>query len=183
MDFLSLDEKEEILERIILRRSEFVTSAISGNTVHYRRSLAMPADADTRALFSRRIAEHWPLLASIAGDRTRLNPQELECQITAHTDLCHFHVHSDNGSDAVRCRALSYVYYLRLRPGSFFGGELKIYPDRKRLDEVILIRPIDNSAFFFRSELLHEVIPTYVPSGAFEDSRFTVNGWIAGSAM
>jgi SM-20-related protein len=31
---------------------------------------------------------------------------------------------------------------------------------------------------FFDSHLMHEVLPVSVPSGAFEDWRFTVNGWL-----
>jgi SM-20-related protein len=40
------------------------------------------------------------------------------------------------------------------------------------------IAPADNMIVFFDSRLMHEVQPLKVPSGAFEDGRFTLNGWL-----
>jgi Rps23 Pro-64 3,4-dihydroxylase Tpa1-like proline 4-hydroxylase len=39
------------------------------------------------------------------------------------------------------------------------------------------IVPQQNQAVFFLSSLAHEITPVECPSGAFADSRFTVNGW------
>ena len=95
-----------------------------------------------------------------------------------------FHAHNDNGSPTTANRLVSYVYYFRARSSGFFGGELKLYNSRVEngVDlighDFHLISPKDNSIVFFPSRIWHEVLPTYVPSGAFCNSRFTVNGWI-----
>jgi SM-20-related protein len=78
----------------------------------------------------------------------------------------------------------SYVYYFQSRSRAFFGGELKLYEPQIESGVGVIgrdyctIQPKDNSIVFFPSHVWHEVLPTYVPSGAFGDSRFTVNGWV-----
>nr|WP_249815454.1 2OG-Fe(II) oxygenase [Bradyrhizobium sp. 168] len=104
--------------------------------------------------------------------------------MTAHQDRGFFLVHSDNGSPGTAKRCLSFVYYFRAKKSSFYGGELRIYrsPFERRStffgDDYALVYPEDNSIVFFPSSVAHEVLPTYVPSKLFHDSRFTVNGWI-----
>ena len=40
------------------------------------------------------------------------------------------------------------------------------------------IEPRHNRIVFFWARTMHEVMPVRMPSGAFADARFTVNGWI-----
>ena len=55
-----------------------------------------------------------------------------------------------------------------------------LYPQGKRdgaENEVVAVLPTPNSVVFFPSGVLHEIEPIVCRSGAFGDSRFTVNGW------
>ena len=40
-----------------------------------------------------------------------------------------------------------------------------------------LVQPLQNQLVCFPSGCLHEILPVVCPSGAFEHSRFTINGW------
>ena len=40
------------------------------------------------------------------------------------------------------------------------------------------IEPRHNRIVFFWARTMHEVMPVHMPSEAFADARFTVNGWI-----
>ena len=75
------------------------------------------------------------------------------------------------------------MYYLRDRPDAFFGGALRLYnvwkgSASKGAPGLVEIEPEDNMLVVFPSSVLHEVLPTFVPSGAWLDSRFTINGWM-----
>lgn len=105
-------------------------------------------------------------------------------QLTAHNDGCFYSLHSDANTDATKTREMTYVYYFYREPKGFSGGELKLYEtgvDGDALykkNRVETVEPINNSIIFFPSRLLHEVMPVRCPSQAFEQSRFTFNGWI-----
>lgn len=45
-------------------------------------------------------------------------------------------------------------------------------------DSYRTLTPEHNTLSVFPSWANHEVLPVIVPSGAFEDSRFTINGWL-----
>lgn len=113
---------------------------------------------------------------------------EIEMQITAHNHGHYYKIHNDNGSPDTATRFLTYVYYYYQDPKPFTGGELRIYElavkdgfyvagDRYRD-----IEPLHNSLIIFPSHYMHEVLPIQCPSLRFEDSRFTVNGWIRRAA-
>jgi Rps23 Pro-64 3,4-dihydroxylase Tpa1-like proline 4-hydroxylase len=107
---------------------------------------------------------------------------DIECQGTAHLDGGYFQIHNDSGSKETATRLMTFVYYFASKPDSFLGGELKIYESGAdktgHRANFVLVQPTDNTIVFFPSGALHEVLPTYVPSKKFSDSRFTVNGWI-----
>jgi Rps23 Pro-64 3,4-dihydroxylase Tpa1-like proline 4-hydroxylase len=92
----------------------------------------------------------------------------IEIQITASNDGDYFRLHQDGGPDDTR--EISFVYFLHGEPRRFSGGELRI------LSETVL--PQGDTLVLFPSVSVHEVLPLSVPSRAFADSRFTVNGWI-----
>jgi SM-20-related protein len=114
------------------------------------------------------------------AETTRLD--DIECQVTAHLDGGFFQIHNDSGSEDTRSRVVTFVYYFESRPNSFLGGELRIYePELHGKDgrtRYTIVPPTDNSLVFFPSGVMHEVLPTYVQSKIFSDSRFTINGWI-----
>jgi len=109
---------------------------------------------------------------------------DAEVQITASTDGDFFHFHSDNSSDRVASRHLTFVYFFHREPRQFEGGELRIHD--ARLEEGTYVSegsyqavvPRQNQIVFFPCELLHEITPVNCPSGQFADSRFTLNGWL-----
>ena len=41
-----------------------------------------------------------------------------------------------------------------------------------------VIEPLHNRLVLFWARTMHEVMPVRMPSGAFGDARFTVNGWV-----
>ena len=108
----------------------------------------------------------------------------IECQVTANNDGAYFRVHTDAGDNETRDRVLTYVYYYSREPRPFEGGELRVYDDLlrngrlARHDTFQTIVPEPNSIVFFHARVMHEVTEVRVPSRAFGDSRFTVNGWV-----
>ncbi|MEO1802338.1 MAG: 2OG-Fe(II) oxygenase, partial [Cyanobacteria bacterium J06629_2] len=108
----------------------------------------------------------------------------VEMQMTAHNDGCFYKVHSDAGSAKTQTRELTYVYYFYKEPKAFTGGELKIYDTQMvgekfiQRDNSKIVEPRNNSIVFFNSRCKHEVLPIACPSRQFDDSRFTLNGWL-----
>jgi Rps23 Pro-64 3,4-dihydroxylase Tpa1-like proline 4-hydroxylase len=108
----------------------------------------------------------------------------VETQITASNDADFFQFHSDNGSEPVASRYLTFVYFFHREPRGFEGGELRIHDARLQHDEYVsegtyqTIVPQQNQIVFFPCELLHEITPVKCASGHFADSRFTLNGWL-----
>jgi Rps23 Pro-64 3,4-dihydroxylase Tpa1-like proline 4-hydroxylase len=108
----------------------------------------------------------------------------VEAQITASNDGDFFHFHSDNGSDRVAARHLTFVYFFHREPQAFEGGELRIHDARLEGDDYVSegsfqeIVPRQNQIIFFPCELMHEVTAVKCSSQLFADSRFTLNGWL-----
>jgi hypothetical protein len=109
---------------------------------------------------------------------------DIEAQVTASNDGDFFHFHSDNGSERVASRYLTFVYFFHREPRQFEGGELRIHDSRLQ-DGVYVsegsyqtIVPQQNQIVFFPCELLHEITPVNCASQLFADSRFTLNGWL-----
>ena len=55
---------------------------------------------------------------------------DAEAQVTASNDGDFFHFHSDNGSERVATRHLTFVYFFHREPRQFEGGELRIHDAR-----------------------------------------------------
>jgi SM-20-related protein len=184
-EFLTTDEHEIIVKRCMLREQEFEPSRVTTGLEGVRNSMLLKDDEIIGPLFRQKIHDLGPqIIQALNIEWNWSQCGEIECQITAHFDGGFYHVHTDNGSSDTASRVFSYVYYFQTRPHSFFGGELKLYEPRVEdgVDvtgaDYLLVKPIDNSIVFFLSQLTHEVLPTYVPTKAFADSRFTVNGWV-----
>jgi Rps23 Pro-64 3,4-dihydroxylase Tpa1-like proline 4-hydroxylase len=108
----------------------------------------------------------------------------VEAQITASNEGDFFHFHSDNGSDRVASRYLTFVYFFHREPRGFDGGELRMHDARLENGEYVsegtyqTITPQQNQIVFFPCEVLHEITPVKCSSQFFADSRFTLNGWL-----
>ncbi len=104
----------------------------------------------------------------------------IEVQATASNHGEYFRLHIDGGPDSTR--QISFVYFLHGEPRRFTGGELRICQTRSVDGRLIaadsLLAPEGDTLVFFLSTQPHEVLPVSVPSQAFTDGRFTVNGWI-----
>jgi Rps23 Pro-64 3,4-dihydroxylase Tpa1-like proline 4-hydroxylase len=131
-------------------------------------------------------------VATVAGPAIRaLNLTEPQFEpgafeITAYPDGGHISEHIDTRAENDRARILSCVYYFSATPRAFSGGELRLYgfPKRTAPDEIaapspyVDIEPEADTLIVFPAWLRHEVLPVRVPSGAWADSRFTINCWI-----
>jgi SM-20-related protein len=108
----------------------------------------------------------------------------VEAQVTASNEGDFFHFHSDNGSERVASRYLTFVYFFHSEPRGFEGGELRIHDARLEKGEYVskgtyqTIIPQQNQIVFFPCEVLHEITPVKCASRLFRDSRFTLNGWL-----
>jgi SM-20-related protein len=159
-------------------RSEVVSDSDSRQDDEYRRSRVLFDVAEIYPLVTERVLHVLPLVL----ERLGLAPfgiREIELQVTASNDAEWFRAHrdSDGGHGPVSDRELTFVYYCHREPPAFTGGELRMFGPVDR-GEQQLITPVQNSIVFFPSHYLHEVMPTYCPSGQFEDSRLTYNGWL-----
>jgi len=124
-----------------------------------------------------------PALSQIQIVEPAVTPRELE--INAYGDGGQFAAHIDTNEQAHRVRVISCVYYFARTPRPFTGGELRIFglptmsaarPDTP--DAYVDVPPDTDTLVFFPSWIRHEVRPVRVSSGAWLDSRFTLNCWL-----
>jgi SM-20-related protein len=182
-DFLDADSRDLVAKRILQRENDFAHSKVSSGRQDYRQSSLILGDEVISPLFWEKIEAIVPQVCEkLAVSFGTAAPEfPVECQITAHGDGGFYHAHRDDGSIETARRVLSYVYYIKNSPDSFYGGELKIYDPKTAeagMNKFHLVEPIDNSIVLFPSRVTHEVLPTYVPDGDFKNCRFTVNGWV-----
>jgi SM-20-related protein len=164
--------------------SEVLSPGVTGGTVnHEHRRSRVLTDAG---------AQVNPLLDRVKACLPRVLPKlglgsfpiaHQEAQITASNQGDFFRWHSDNAQEEIATREITFVYFFHREPKRFHGGELRIY-DSLHLNGTYVpttsyraIVPRQNQIVFFRSSLAHEITPVECPTGAFGDSRFTVNGW------
>lgn len=183
-NFLSPEEHRAVLNRALSRETEFTTSSVTTGDKNVRKSVVLTNDDMIEPMFRAKIMKVLPALTEFSGLAfgQSFKAEDIECQITAHLDGGFFQIHNDSGGEKMERRVITFVYYFASRPNAFLGGELKIYaPDgqeNSRRANFTMVSPADNMIVFFPSNVMHEVLPTYVPSKQFPDSRFTVNGWI-----
>ena len=106
----------------------------------------------------------------------------VEAQITASNHGDYFRCHTDNGVGEIATRDITFVYFFNREPKQFVGGELRLYDSPPQSSAGAptyhAIVPEQNQLVIFPSSLSHEITPVECSSGAFADSRFTVNGWL-----
>jgi SM-20-related protein len=182
-NFLRSEEHQGLIRYAIAREQDFVSTRVDTDHEGYRASSVLYEFPEFEKLLRAKIMAALPELFNHFKLPSFL-PSAIEAQLTAHNDGHFYHVHNDNGSPATANRALSYVYYFNRQPRGFAGGALRLYDTRVennfyvRASSFTDFEPIDNSIIFFLPYFMHEVLPVACPSGAFADSRFTINGWL-----
>lgn len=181
--FLPEDEVGALIDRVLAAEKDFVPSGVSDSKEDYRHSFVLnPPDEISRKMVNR-IRAAMPEVIP----RLKMAPfpvTQIECQVTANTDGSFFRVHTDSGVNETVRRQFTYVYYFNRQPKGFGGGDLLVYDDvirngrLARTDSYQRVEPRHNSIVFFQAAVMHEVTKVEVPSKAFRDARFTVNGWI-----
>ncbi len=165
--------------------SEVISPSADGGVVHYehRRSRVLMDLAQHQDVMLERIKAVLPQVLDRLG-MEEFSIAGVEVQVTASNDGDFFHFHSDNGSDRVASRHLTFVYFFHREPCQFEGGELRIHDARLEDGTYVsegsyqTIVPRQNQIVFFPCELLHEITPVNCATQLFADSRFTLNGWL-----
>lgn len=161
--------RQELLDYVLSQERQFSAATVSMGATRavvegVRRARVLESLGNCDAIFLDKLK---PLVGKLG-----LGCGRIELQITASNDGDYFRMHLDGGPDYTR--EITFVYFLHGEPRRFSGGELRI-GDRT-------VTPCGDTLVLFPSCSVHEVLPVYVASGAFADSRFTVNGWIHRSA-
>jgi SM-20-related protein len=182
-NFFTPKEHKKLIQYILKKQSQFLTTNTSTNDENYRRSMALYSFPEFSELIIKKIREIIPEVLNKFG----ISPfviSQIESQLTSHNDGNYYKVHNDNGSSETASRELTYVYYFYQEPKPFTGGELLIYDSKIENNFYVqaksykTVEPRNNSIVFFLSRYMHEVLPVSCPSKVFADSRFTINGWV-----
>jgi SM-20-related protein len=174
----------ETLATLTARQADFVAAETTdAGLAALRQARILAASAD--------LEDDWRgwIRPEVIGALRRLGMDErlgdVEVQVTAHGDGAFYRTHRDvSDSEATDTRILTFVYYLSRSPRPFSGGQLKLYDYRcvdgiwRQAETFRLIEPEPNRLVLFPACFLHEVLPVQSASGAFADSRVTVNGWV-----
>ena len=189
-EFLVPQELEELIRFTLEREADFSASEVvspsaDGGIINYehRRSRVLMDLAHHRDVILARIKAVLPQVLGTLG-MAEFAISDVEAQLTASNHGDFFHFHSDNGSDRVASRRLTFVYFFHREPRQFEGGELRIHDARLEEGTYVsqgsyqTIAPQQNQIVFFPCELLHEITSVNCASRRFADSRFTLNGWL-----
>lgn len=182
-EFLSLQELNALTAYTQGRQADFKNSQVfdpGQERESYRRSRVLMDAGQFHALFSERLLFYLPRILRALQCPT-FEVSRVEAQITASNDGDYFHMHNDNTHANWPSRKVTFVYFFHREPRPFGGGELVLYESRQDGDAGEVrrrITPEQNSITFFQSSCLHEILPVHCPSRSFEDSRFTLNGWL-----
>ena len=175
-NFLADRENRRFLELIYRNAARFELSGTSTGEPNYRKSLVFYPPDECFPMLLKLIKSCLPFVTRALG-KNSFRVREVDMQVTAHNDGDFFKIHTDRGGGRTRKRLITFVYYLHRVPRPFTGGELILHspPVSKR---GFAVEPSNNSIVFFRSEQEHAVRRVHCRSQKFEDSRFTINGWI-----
>jgi Rps23 Pro-64 3,4-dihydroxylase Tpa1-like proline 4-hydroxylase len=189
-EFLAPQELAELTRFTMEHQADFEASEVLSPhaekgvvNYHHRRSRVLTELGSQQDVIVERIKSVLPqVLRKLSMEKFAI--RSVEAQITASNDGDFFHFHSDNGADHVASRHLTFVYFFHREPRPFEGGELRIHDARLEAGAYVsqgtyqTIVPQQNQIVFFPCELMHEITPVKCESGRFEDSRFTLNGWL-----
>ncbi|MFO1399263.1 MAG: 2OG-Fe(II) oxygenase [Burkholderiales bacterium] len=175
-----------LLDAAVEHQSEFEPTETEDDAEDYRRSLLWAMSDSWRQAVVDRLLELEAAIKDFYQLR-RFRLSSVESQFTTHNDGNFYKVHNDNGTPRTSDRAITFVYYLCKEPQPFTGGQLRIYDSIIKGvqwcqgDTFFDLQPTNNTLVVFLSRYYHEVLRVACPSGAFDDGRFTVNGWFRGS--
>jgi len=179
-----------LLGHVVSRQADFQTGLMhnreTGELVadHVRRNALYLTDLGR---FRGPISSFVSAIAAPALRALHLSEPKVESRefvITAYRDGGHIGDHIDTYEHSERVRILSCVYYFAATPPRFSGGELRLYGFPKATaagqpsTSFVDIEPRTDTLVVFPSWIRHRVMPVRVPSGAWGDSRFTVNCWM-----
>ena len=188
-DFLTAARQNALLDAVRKGPEHFVPARVN----HKAKG---KVDLDTRAALvaerpvKRRIRPWFVAeLGRVVGDVFEhfgvhdMREHHVELDVTAHRDSGFYSPHRDIGNGRSGSRLVSFVYYFHREPKGFAGGELLLYDTCVATNDYSAkafsrIEPVNNSLVFFPSGYYHEVLPVRAESDAFENARFTVNGWL-----
>jgi Rps23 Pro-64 3,4-dihydroxylase Tpa1-like proline 4-hydroxylase len=182
-DFLPEPVWQALLARVLAAEDEFRPSGTHDRRADYRQSLVLNPPPDLVHPVVERVRREMPKILP-ALRVPPITVGVVEAQVTASVDGSFFGVHTDADREKVPKRYLTYVYYFNRQPKAFSGGELRVYDDILRHNKLArgetfsVIEPRHNRIVFFWARTMHEVMRVDVPSRAFADARFTVNGWV-----
>ena len=189
-EFLAPQELDRLMRFTMEHEGDFKASEVISPTAdsgivnyEHRRSRVLMDLGLQQDLVLERIKAVLPQVLQTLG-MEQFSIAGVEVQVTASNDGDFFHFHSDNGSDRVASRHLTFVYFFHREPRQFEGGELRIHDARLEEGSYVsagsyqTIIPQQNQIVFFPCELLHEITPVNCVSQLFADSRFTLNGWL-----
>jgi Rps23 Pro-64 3,4-dihydroxylase Tpa1-like proline 4-hydroxylase len=179
--FLPRAELAAVTRCALVNREAFRPSGVepgppgSEPAKEYRRSLLLSPVPDVGPMFAARLRE---VLPDVFRELDIEPPERrtVDMQMVATNDGGFFLPHRDDGAPRARSRKLTYVYFFNRQPRRFRGGELRI--ELPGTGRTLRITPRRNTIVFFAPGLRHEITPVRCESGAFEDSRFTLNGWV-----
>jgi Rps23 Pro-64 3,4-dihydroxylase Tpa1-like proline 4-hydroxylase len=189
-EFLAPQEVEELVRFTLAHEGDFKTSEVVSpyeehgivNYEHRRSRVLMDLEQHEGVMLERIKSVLPQVLRKLGMEPFTITG--VETQVTASNDGDFFHFHSDNTSERVASRYLTFVYFFHREPRQFEGGELRIH-DARLEDGVYVsdghyqtIIPRQNQIVFFPCQLLHEITPVKCSSQLFADSRFTLNGWL-----
>jgi SM-20-related protein len=185
-EFLSYQELTGLMEYTHARKHEFRTSQVfdpGNDRPTYRRSRVLLEAGPFHDLLTKRMMFYLPRVLQ-ALRYGPLEVKRVESQITASNDGDYFRMHNDNTHANWPTREITFVYFFHREPRPFSGGELVLYePEAGTQDDSAgkvhrRLVPEQNSIIFFQSSTLHEILPVHCQTTDFEDSRFTMNGWL-----
>ncbi|MDB5677564.1 2OG-Fe(II) oxygenase [Sphingomonas bacterium] len=117
------------------------------------------------------------LLAELGIKPFPVSRFELELVANNDGDFYRTHIDTKMGPREGRgTRLVSMVYYFHVEPKAFTGGALRLFSLASK-SVFADVEPAQNRLVAFPSWVPHEVRPTICPSGAFTDSRFSINCW------
>lgn len=187
-DFLPAARHRQALEFALARQAQFESAMVGGDDSEWK---IEPEARIGQAAYDVAPLREWfvPLvMARLPGILERLDiapfaAGEIELQLTAYNDGEYYRTHADRDEAGLVKRQLTFVYYFNRSPKAFEGGDLLLYDGDPAANlfsqhHFTRVTPIDNRLVLFPSSAQHEVSIVRCPSRAYEDSRFTLNGWV-----
>ena len=187
-NFLTAAQQDMLLDAVWKSRERFAPARV--RTVRDARVALVAKRSVGRQI------EPWfvKALAGVVEDVARhfrvdgMDKYDVELQVAVHRSGGFTRVHRDTYHQRDRDnhnagRLLSLAYYFHCEPKGFAGGDLLLYDTcvatgDYRAVAFSRIEPIGNSLVFFPSAYYHEVLPVHSDGDAFENARFTINGWL-----